>query len=68
MTKMLKINGKKITDEGQILKTKDRIIFGANTILLYMKSSKGDDIYDIDWEAAQLELKNEIEKENKKQI
>ena len=62
------VNGKKITDEGQILKTKDRIIFGTNTILLYMKSSKGDDIYDIDWEAAQIELKNEIEKENKKQI
>ena len=62
------VNGKKITDEGQILKTKDRIIFGTNTILLYMKESKGDDIYAIDWEAAQIELKNEIEKENKKQI
>ena len=60
------VNGKKISDEGQILKTKDVIIFGTNTILLYMKESKGDDIYGVDWEKAQLELKNEIEKENKK--
>ena len=60
------VNGKKIGDEGQILKTKDVIIFGTNTILLYMKSSKGDDIYGVDWEKAQMELKNEIEKENKK--
>ena len=60
------VNGKKITDEGQLIKTKDVIIFGTNTILLYMKESKGDDIYDVDWEKAQLELKNEIEKENKK--
>ena len=62
------VNGKKIGDEGQILHTKDRIIFGTNTILLYMKESKGDDIYGIDWEAAQIELKNEIEKENKKAL
>ena len=60
------VNGKKITDEGQLIKTKDVIIFGTNTILLYMKESKGDDIYGVDWEKAQLELKNEIEKENKK--
>ena len=62
------VNGKKISEEGQVLNTKDRIIFGTNTILLYMKSSKGDDIYGMDWEAAQIELKNEIEKENKKVI
>ena len=31
-----------------------------------MKESKGDDIYGVDWEKAQLELKNEIEKENKR--
>ena len=60
------VNGKKIGDEGQILKTKDIVIFGTNTILLYMKESKGDDIYGVDWEKAQLELKNEIEKENKR--
>ena len=62
------VNGKKIGDEGQLLKTKDKIIFGTNTILLYMKSSKGDDIYDVDWEAAQIEIKNEMEKENKRAL
>jgi hypothetical protein len=47
------INGKKISRKGQIIQNKDRIIFGTNTIFIYMKSSKGDDIYDIDWETAQ---------------
>ena len=61
------INGKKIPKEGQIIKNKDRIIFGTNTILIYMKSSKGDDIYDIDWETAQREYTNEVEKQNKKE-
>ena len=56
------INGKKIAKEGQIIKNKDRIIFGTNTIFIYMKSSKGDDIYDIDWETAQNEYQNEVEK------
>ena len=32
-----------------------------------MKSSKGDDIYDIDWEIAQREYTNEVEKQNKKE-
>ena len=61
------INGKRIPKEGQIIKNKDRIIFGTNTILIYMKSSKGDDIYDIDWETAQREYQNEIEKQNKRE-
>ena len=56
------INGKKIAKEGQIIKNKDRIIFGTNTIFIYMKSSKGDDIYDIDWETAQNEYQREVEK------
>lgn len=61
------VNGKNIPQEGQILKTKDRIIFGTNTICLYMKTSTGDDIYDIDWETAQLELQREIEEQTKRQ-
>ena len=61
------INGKKIAKEGQIIKNKDRIIFGTNTIFIYMKSSKGDDIYDIDWETAQNEYQREIEKMRKKE-
>ena len=62
------INGKKIKEEGQILNTKDRIVFGTNTILLYMKKSCEKDIYEIDWEKAQMELQKEIEEENKKEI
>jgi hypothetical protein len=61
------VNGKRIPKEGKIIKNKDRIIFGTNTILIYMKSSKGDDIYDIDWETAQREYQNEIEKQNKRE-
>ena len=33
-----------------------------------MKTSTGDDIYGIDWENAQMDLQNEIEKESKKDI
>ena len=51
-----------------LINTKDRIVFGTNTILLYMKTSKGDDIYGVDWESAQMELQKEIEKETKKEI
>ena len=61
------INGKKIAKEGQIIKNKDRIIFGTNTIFIYMKSSKGDDIYDIDWETAQNEYQSEVEKVKNKE-
>ena len=61
------INGKKIPKEGQIIKNKDRIIFGTNTIFIYMKSSKGDDIYDIDWETAQNEYQREVEKLKKRE-
>ena len=63
------INGKKLTsDEGVVLKNKDRITFGTNTILIYMNSSDGKDIYEIDWETAQMELQKEIELNNKKAI
>jgi hypothetical protein len=61
------INGKKIAKEGQIIKNKDRIIFGTNTIFIYMESSKGDDIYDIDWETAQNEYQREVEKVKKRE-
>lgn len=62
------INGKKIKNgEGQLLKHKDRITFGTNTILLYMNTSTGMDIFDVDWESAQMELQKEIEENNKLQ-
>ena len=62
------INGKKqIPEEGIVLQQKDRIIFGTNTILLYLNSSDGKDLYEFDWEKAQLELQMEIDKENKRQ-
>ena len=65
--KNIYINGKKIRLEGQILNTKDRIVFGNNTIFIYMQTSDGNDVMSIDWESAQLELQNEIELENKRQ-
>ena len=52
----------------QILNTKDRIVFGTNTILLYMKKSDNKDIFEIDWESTQMELQKEIEAANKKEI
>ena len=61
------INGKTIPPEGQIIRTKDRIIFGTNTIFIFMKTSNGEDIYDIDWETAQMELQREIEEVAKRQ-
>ena len=57
------INGKKINSEGQLLNNKDRIIFGTNTILLFMVKSDLKDLFEIDWESAQMEFQKEIEKE-----
>lgn len=62
------VNGKKLqSNEGQVISQKDKITFGTNTILLFMMKSNGNDIYDVDWEAAQMELQKEIEVNNKKQ-
>ena len=64
--KYIYINGKKLKNqEGQILNNKDRIIFGTNTIMLYMEKSDGKDIFEIDWESAQTEFQQEIEKQKK---
>ena len=64
--KYIYINGKKMkSQDGQKLKNKDRIVFGNNTIMVYMEKSDGKDIYEIDWEMAQTELQNEIEEQNK---
>ena len=64
--KYIYINGKKMkSQDGQKLKNKDRIVFGNNTIMIYMEKSDGKDIYEIDWETAQTELQNEIEEQNK---
>ena len=62
------INGKKIPEQGQIINHRDRICFGTNSIFLYMKSSNGNDFYDIDWEGAQIELQKEMELENKRHM
>ena len=64
--KFIYINGKRMkSQDGQKLKNKDRIVFGNNTIMVYMEKSDGKDIYEIDWEMAQTELQNEIEEQNK---
>ena len=60
------INGKKIkTQDGQKLNNKDRIVFGSNTIMVFMEKSDGNDIYDIDWEMAQTELQKEIDEQKR---
>ena len=64
--KYIFINGKKMKNQdGQILKNKDRIIFGNNTIMLFLEKSDGKELYEIDWEMAQTELQNELEEQNK---
>ncbi len=62
------INGKNISKNGQVLHNKDRIVFGTNTIFLFMKSSNGEDIYSIDWETCQVEIQSEFEEASKRQI
>ena len=66
--KYIFINGKNIPEQGQIINHKDRIIFGTNSIFIYMKTSNGNDFYDIDWESAQMELQKEMDLENQRQI
>lgn len=62
------INGKKLfNNEGVMLKHKDRIVFGTNSIFVFMKKSTGNDLNDVDWEQAHNELQKEIEDNNKKQ-
>ena len=64
--KYIFINGKRMKNQdGQKLRHKDRIIFGNNTIMLFMEKSDGKDIFEIDWEMAQNELQNELEEQNK---
>ena len=64
--KYIFINGKKMkSQDGQILVNKDRIIFGNNTIMLFLEKSDGKELYEIDWEMAQTELQNELEEQNK---
>ena len=61
------INGKKLaTDEGKVLVNKDKITFGTNTIMIFFEKSDGKDLYEIDWESAQIELQKEIEEQNEK--
>ena len=62
------INGKNIGKSGQIVHNKDRIVFGTNTIFLFMKSSNGEDIFNIDWETCQIEIQSEFEAASKRQI
>ena len=62
------INGKNIDKNGQIVHNKDRIVFGTNTIFLFMKNSNGEDIYSIDWETCQIEIQSELESAAKRQI
>ena len=64
--KYIYINGKKLkSQDGQVLKNRDRIIFGTNTIMIFMEKSDGKDIFEIDWEMAQTEFQQELEKQKK---
>ena len=63
------INGKKMTSsDGVVLKHKDKIIFGTNTVMGYLNQSDGKDLYEFDWEAAQIELQKQIEEEKQLQF
>lgn len=60
------LNGKKMeSDEGVVLHSKDRIIFGTNTTLMFLSQSDGKDLYEVDWESAQMELQTEIDRQQK---
>jgi hypothetical protein len=59
------VNGQSIPENGLLLKSEDRIIFGINTIFLFMISSNGDDILKHDWEQCQLEFHEFQEKKKK---
>ena len=62
--KFIFINGKKMkSQEGQILVHKDRIVFGTNTIMVFMGKSDDKSLYEIDWEMAQTELQKEIDEQ-----
>ena len=64
--KYIYINGIRLkSQDGQVLKNRDRIIFGTNTIMIYMEKSDGKDIFEIDWECAQSEFQQELEKQRK---
>ena len=64
--KYIYINGKRLkSQDGQVLRNKDRIIFGSNTIMIFMEKSDGKDIFEIDWECAQTEFQQELEKQKK---
>ena len=43
----------------------EKIIFGNNSIMIFMIKSDLKDIFEFDWENAQMEFQKEIEKENK---
>jgi hypothetical protein len=62
------INGKKLSSkEGVMLKHKDRIIFGTNSIFLFLKKFDAKENIDIDWEFAYYEMQKEIDEYNRKQ-
>lgn len=62
------INGKKLMNkEGVMLKNKDRIVFGTNSIFLFLKKCDQKENIEIDWEQAHDELQKEIEENNRKQ-
>ena len=63
------INGKRIEkEEGQVIQRKDRIVFGHNSIFIYLPDSDGKDLYEVDWETAECELQTALEKYNEEQM
>ncbi len=53
------INGRKIeSEEGQVLQHKDSIIFGTNSVMVYLEKSDGKDLYEFDWETILTEYEN----------
>ncbi|MCQ2820718.1 MAG: FHA domain-containing protein, partial [archaeon] len=59
------VNGKKLpSDEGVVLHHKDSIIFGTNSIMVYLEKSDGKDLYEFSWEDILGEYENECDEED----
>lgn len=53
------VNGRKLeSNDGVVLENGDKIIFGTNSIMIYLEHSDGKDLYEYDWESVLTEYEN----------
>lgn len=63
------LNGKKlVSKEGIMLKHKDRVIFGTNSVFLFLKKFDPKESIDIDWEYAYYEMQKEIDEKERREV